>query len=111
MIAARIANMKSGARTDLEPRTNLSEVDNQTASELLNVGTTTLKSAKAVIKTGSPELITAVDSGEIKSRSGRAIRGEFLPLDKEFELSKCLPVLPYSHVGGVSLLTFFSQVA
>lgn len=100
-------DLKSNQETNL----SLDSVDQGTASELLNVGTTTLKSAKAVIKSGSPELITAVDSGEIKSRSGRAIRGEFLPLDKEFELSKCLPVLSYSHVGGVSLLTFFSQVA
>jgi ParB-like nuclease family protein len=38
MIAAKIANMRQGARTDLQPSANLPELSQSQAAEMLNVG-------------------------------------------------------------------------
>ena len=58
MVAARLANMRQGERTDLEPSTNSSNVISQSeAAETLNIGTTSLKCANQVIESGTPELI------------------------------------------------------
>lgn len=66
MVGARLANMKQGERTDLEPSPNSSNVVSQSdASKMLNVGTTAIKEAKQVIRRGTPELIKAVDDGKI----------------------------------------------
>ena len=37
MVAAKLANMKSGTRTDIEPTANLQEVSRAEAAEMLNV--------------------------------------------------------------------------
>lgn len=64
-VAARLANMRQGARTDLQPRANLPEVSTAKAAELLNVGERSVKSARKVQDKGAPELVAAVDEGRI----------------------------------------------
>lgn len=62
MVAAKLANLKQGARTDLSP---IGERSQAQAAELLNVGKRSVERARAVIDDGEPELIEAVEQGEI----------------------------------------------
>ena len=65
MTAAVLANMTSGARTDLEPKTNSSEVKStKDSADQLNVGTTAVKTAKA-IKRDAPDLAEEVSKGNM----------------------------------------------
>jgi len=65
LVAARIANMRQGARTDLEPSANLPEVVSQSkAADLLNVSERSLRNAK-VILTEAPDLVPAIEAGEM----------------------------------------------
>jgi ParB-like nuclease domain len=75
MVAARIANLGQGARTDLasiEAKSDgrLSQVD---AAKLLNIGRATVQRAKTVVEIGAPELIEAVDGGTIKLNEAERI--------------------------------------
>lgn len=63
MIAARLANMRSGARTD-RPNPNLDEVSLGRAAGLLNVGRSSVADAKFIDRE-SPELASKVKNGEI----------------------------------------------
>jgi N6-adenosine-specific RNA methylase IME4 len=65
MVGARLATMRSGDRTDIEPCLNLSKVSQPEAASLLNVSRSTVQFAKQVIERGTPELIAAVERGEI----------------------------------------------
>ena len=65
MVAARLANMKQGARTDLRSSANLPEVSQPTAAAMLNVSERLVHSAKAVQESSAaPELQRAVERGE-----------------------------------------------
>ncbi|AXC50043.1 hypothetical protein DRW48_10380 [Paracoccus suum] len=64
-VAAKLANMPQGARTDLEPSANLRKVSTAEAATMLNVGTRTVEAAKAVLDHGAPELAAQVESGEV----------------------------------------------
>lgn len=65
MVAAKIANMRQGARTDLEPSANLPEVSQAEAADLLNVSERSTRSAKKVLDEGSLILVSKVESGEV----------------------------------------------
>jgi len=66
MVAANIANMPRGYRTDLEPRANLPEVNSSAeAAAMMNVSNRTVKSAKKVKESGTNTLIEAVQNGKI----------------------------------------------
>jgi hypothetical protein len=66
MVAARIANMRQGYRTDLRPSADLPEVVSQPeAAALLNVSSRLLRDARAVQRQGIPELVALVDRGEL----------------------------------------------
>ena len=62
MVAANLATMRQGARTDLSP---IGEMSQSQAAELLNVGKRSVDRAKIVLSEGSPELIQAVQAGEL----------------------------------------------
>jgi ParB/Sulfiredoxin domain len=64
MIAARLANMRQGERTDL-PSIEGRLVSQQQAAELLNVGIASVERAKIVREQGAPELVEAVERGEV----------------------------------------------
>src|SRR5277367_2627433 len=65
MVAARMADMPQGARTDLKPSANLPRVAQADAAKLLNVSTRSVTSAAAVRDHGEPELRHAVEQGKL----------------------------------------------
>ena len=70
MIAARLANMRQGERTDLASiDARLSQED---AAELMRVSRESAQRAKAVLERGIPELADAVDKGEISVSAAAA---------------------------------------
>ena len=75
MIAGRLANMKSGSRTDLEPRpksAQVAEVSTVRAAEQLRVGKSSVKDAKTVLASNDHELIRQVESGKMSVSSARS---------------------------------------
>ena len=54
MVAARVANMRHGERTDLEPSANLPKVSQREAAEKLNVSERSLRNAVQVVDHGVP---------------------------------------------------------
>jgi len=65
MVAAKLANMNQGARTDLEHSANLPEVSQPQAAAMLNISERTLRTAKQVHHEGAPELVAAVEQGKV----------------------------------------------
>ncbi len=63
MIAAKLANMRQGARTDLEPSANLPEVSQPQAAKLFKVGERSVRAAKKVMREGSAAQVEAITSG------------------------------------------------
>ena len=70
MVAASLANMRQGSRTDLRPSANLPEVSQPQAAALLNVSERALRSAAGVRTSGEPELIKAVEQGKLSVSAG-----------------------------------------
>jgi N6-adenosine-specific RNA methylase IME4 len=64
-VAAALANMRQGERTDIEPSANLQKVSVSKAAELLNVSERSVHSAGKVQREGTPELRTAVQAGRV----------------------------------------------
>jgi hypothetical protein len=65
MIAANLANMRQGERTDLKPSANLQKVAQVAAAKRLNVSVRTVASAAKVRSVGTAELIAAVEQGRV----------------------------------------------
>ncbi len=63
MIAAGLANMRRGTRTDLEPPANLPEVSQERAAEMMQVSPRSLRNAKTIREKGTPEQIESVQNG------------------------------------------------
>lgn len=63
MVAAKLANMKQGQRTDIEPSANLQNVSQSDAAELLSVSPRSVASAAKVQAEASPEVVQAVEQG------------------------------------------------
>lgn len=63
MVAAALANMTQGERTDL-PSIEGRSISQETAAKMLNVGLATVERAKAVLRSGIPDLADLVRSGE-----------------------------------------------
>jgi hypothetical protein len=72
MVAAKLANMDQGERTDLEPSANLQKVSQTKAAELLNVSTRTVAAAAKVKDEGTDELVQAVESGKVSVSAAAA---------------------------------------
>jgi len=64
MIAARLANMRQGERTDL-PSFEGKSISQEQAANLLNVGLASVERAKIVHDSGDLALIKAVDAGDL----------------------------------------------
>jgi hypothetical protein len=77
MIAAKLADMRQGERTDL-PSFEGKSISQQEAAKLLNVGRASVERAKIVQNQGGPELVYAVKSGKISvtDASMRIRRGD-----------------------------------
>lgn len=65
MIAAKLANMRSGERTDLGPSLNLGKVSQAEAAEKLKVSVASVEQAAIVKNLGAPELLAAVEGGDV----------------------------------------------
>lgn len=65
MVAAKIANMAQGERTDVQPSANLRKVSQERAAEMLNVSERSVTSAAKVKETATPELIREVERGAV----------------------------------------------
>lgn len=91
MVAAKLANMPRGYRSDVEPSENLPEVPaasppvSQTAAaEMLNVSDRSLRSARKVQSEGAPELQSAVDEGRVSVSAAADVAT--LPKEKQVEV-------------------------
>jgi protein gp37 len=73
MVAAKIANMRQGARTDLQPQTNLSEVSLDGAAKKMDVSAGSVKAARVVLDHGAPELVRAVEEGRVAVSAAKAL--------------------------------------
>jgi N6-adenosine-specific RNA methylase IME4/ParB-like chromosome segregation protein Spo0J len=62
MVAAKLATLKQGARTDLSPIGEMSQVE---AATLLNVGKRSVERATEVRTHGAAELVQAVERGDV----------------------------------------------
>jgi ParB-like nuclease domain len=65
MVAARIANMRQGARTDLQPSGNLQKVSRDDAAKTMQVSPESVTMANKVISKCHPEIVKAVEQGKI----------------------------------------------
>ena len=63
MVGAKLANMKQGQRTDIEPSANLQNVSQSDAAELLNVSPRSVASAAKVQAEAPLEVVRAVEQG------------------------------------------------
>ena len=96
VIAAKMANMKQGARTDLQPSANLPKVISQPeAAKMFNVSERTIRSIKAVERE-APELIPEIEAGgitahqaikKIKTKKREEERKKLAQSGKDVELS------------------------
>jgi len=73
MVASKLAKARQGARTDLQPSAHVREVDTTTAAKMLNVSPRSVESARSVERNGAPELVEAVERGEIRVRPAAEI--------------------------------------
>ena len=70
MVAAKIATMPQGARTDLSP---IGERSQENAAGLSNVGKRSVERAAKVLKRGIPELVDEVERGEVSVSAAAVI--------------------------------------
>jgi hypothetical protein len=75
-IAAKLANMPQGSRTDKHSANLPNVVSQKQAAEKLNVGERTLRTFKAVAE-GMPELVPLMESGEMSAHeAGKQLKTE-----------------------------------
>ncbi len=71
MVASKLANMRQGERTDLEPSAPVQKVSRKAAAAALKVSERSVASAAVVNEHGAPELIAAVEAGRRCRRAAR----------------------------------------
>ncbi len=76
MVAAKLANMRQGERTDLQPCQNFGKVSQGKAAEMLNISDETLRHAKKVQLEAQPELVKAVETGTIAVSAAARLANE-----------------------------------
>lgn len=86
MVAARLATMSRGARTDLASIDARSDAD---AAALLNVGEASVERAKAVQRDAVPALAIAVERGNIAVSAAAEMAA--LPVERQTEIVASLP--------------------
>ena len=102
MTAAALANMTSGARTDLEPTTNSSKVKStKDSADQLNVGTTAVKTAKAISR-DFPDLADSVKSGSMSLNAADEERKKRLGIPPKFSppIVKIADLDEFMHIKG-----------
>lgn len=84
MVAASIATMRQGERTDLKPSAELQKVSQEEAATLANVSARTVASAAKIRKQGTPGLADLVVRGVM--RVGLAEKAVSLPTETQQEI-------------------------
>ncbi len=84
MVAAKLANMGQGERTDLQLSANLQKVSRAEAAELLSVSERTVNAAAKVKDAGAAELVQAVETG--RASVSAAAEVATLPQEKQAEI-------------------------
>lgn len=74
-VAAKLANMNQGERTDLQPSANLPKVSQSEAADMLNVSERSVTTARKVIEQGAPELVAAVEHGAVSVSAAAIVSG------------------------------------
>jgi N6-adenosine-specific RNA methylase IME4 len=98
MVAAKIANMRQGGRTDLSPiGERLPETSQSEAAERLNVGKRSVERAAKVQDHAVPEVRAAVERGEVSVSAA----AEIAELPKE-EQAKIVISLPLDEKGQLT---------
>jgi ParB-like chromosome segregation protein Spo0J len=91
LVAANLASLKQGARTDLGPIGPMSQAE---AAKLMNVGVRSVKRAKVVKDSGDEETIKAVEKGEMSvSAAEKKLRQKAPPKSKAPPKPKAKPKL------------------
>jgi hypothetical protein len=83
MVAAKLADMPQGARSDLRPIGAMSTTD---AAEALNVGKRSVTRAKAVRKSGNLKLVEAVEAGTMSVAAAELKTRPSPPVDRAAKL-------------------------
>ena len=65
LIAANLANLRQGVRTDLEPSADMRKVSQSDAADMLHVSERSVTNAARVMKHGTQELVDAVGRDEV----------------------------------------------
>jgi ParB-like chromosome segregation protein Spo0J len=81
MVAARLATLKQGTRTDLAEISAMSQPE---AAAALNVSRGSVQNASKVLDHGAPELADAVDRGDVSVSAAALLATE--PLERQREL-------------------------
>lgn len=86
MVAAKMANLSKGGPSGFhtDPSIDGSPLSQSKAQELLNVGESTITRAKKIQRLGAPELVAAVESGEVTV--GAAYKVAELPHEEQREI-------------------------
>lgn len=82
MVAGKVANMHRGRPDELNP--SIDGFTQEDAAQMLNVGESTVTRARTVINKGTPELIKAVESGEVTVNAAAQIAK--LPAARQVEV-------------------------
>ncbi|HEY4982610.1 MAG TPA: MT-A70 family methyltransferase [Pseudolabrys sp.] len=85
-VAAKLANMRQGERTDLEPSANLRKVNQAAAASMLNVSERSIQNAAAVREHGTPELQHVVEQGNLAVSVAANVAK--LPADQQREIAE-----------------------
>ena len=99
MIAAKLATMRQGERTDLPSIDGmLSQAD---AAKLLNVSTKSVERAASVRREGSPELVSALERGEVPVSRAAAVAKEPPAAQRPFPARQPPPLPQRGPVDGL----------
>jgi hypothetical protein len=83
LVAADVATMRQGERTDLEPSANLQKVSQAKASELFNISARSVSDAKRVKMAAQPEVVNAVRDGHLAVSAAAKLAQEPGPVQRE----------------------------
>jgi hypothetical protein len=75
MVGARLANLKRGDNQFTKEHPSIGGTSQSAAAEQMQVGVKSIERAAAVQRTGTPELVAAVDSGDVSVSAAAEVQG------------------------------------
>jgi N6-adenosine-specific RNA methylase IME4 len=89
IVAGRLANMRQGERTDVEPSANLQKVSTAAAAAALNVSERSAAAGRKVVQSALPEIALAVERGQLKVSVAEQIASQ--PVERQAKIVASLP--------------------